>query len=108
MLQQDEPDDYVVATGETHSVRDLVETAFGHVGLDWRAHVRTDESLVRGRAELHNLVGDPTKTNAQLDWSPSVTFEELVSLMVDADLERLRAESSSGESPSSVPARNTP
>ena len=107
MLQQDEPDDYVVATGETHSVRDLVETAFGHVGLDWRAHVRTDESLVRGRAELYNLVGDPSKTNAQLDWSPSVTFEELVSLMVDADLERLRAESSSGESPSSVPVRNT-
>ena len=105
MLQQDEPDDYVVATGEAHSVRDLVETAFGHVGLDWRKHVRTDESLVRGRAELHNLVGDPGKTNAQLDWSPSVTFEELVSLMVDADLERLRAESSSAEP--GVPVRNT-
>jgi GDPmannose 4,6-dehydratase len=107
MLQQDEPEDYVVATGETHSVRDLVETAFGHVGLDWRKHVRTDESLVRGRAELHNLVGDPTKTNAQLGWSPSVAFEELVSLMVDADLERLRDESSSDESPSSVAVRNT-
>ncbi len=106
MLQRDEPEDYVVATGETHSVRDLVETAFGHIGLDWRTHVRTDESLVRGRAELHNLVGDPTKTNAQLDWSPSVTFEELVSLMVDADLERLRAESSSAESPGSVPVKD--
>jgi GDPmannose 4,6-dehydratase len=106
MLQRDEPEDYVVATGETHSVRDLVETAFGHIGLDWRTHVRTDESLVRGRAELHNLVGDPTKTNAQLDWSPSVTFEELVSLMVDADLERLRAESASAESPGNVPVKD--
>jgi GDPmannose 4,6-dehydratase len=106
MLQQDEPEDYVVATGETHSVQDLVETAFGHIGLDWRTHVRTDESLVRGRAELHNLVGDPTRTNAQLDWSPSVTFEELVSLMVDADLERLRAESASAESPGNVPVKD--
>ena len=95
MLQQDEPEDYVVATGETHRVRDLVETAFAHLGLDWRAHVRTDESLVRGRAELHNLVGDPTKTKERLGWSPSVTFEELVRLMVDADVGHLRADVSS-------------
>jgi len=92
MLQQDEPEDYVVATGETHSVGELVETAFAHVGLDWRKHVRTDESLVRGRAELHNLVGDPTNTQQQLGWTPSVTFEELVGLMVDADLESLKAD----------------
>jgi GDPmannose 4,6-dehydratase len=90
MLQQDEPDDFVIATGVSHSVQDLVATAFGHVGLDWREHVRTDETLVRGRAELHNLVGDAAKARERLDWTPTVTFEELVTMMVDADLERLR------------------
>jgi len=89
MLQQDEPEDYVVATGETHSVEQLVEAAFAHVGLDWRAHVRTDPSLVRGRAELHNLVGDPSQTRERLGWEPTVTFKELVGLLVDADLETL-------------------
>jgi GDPmannose 4,6-dehydratase len=91
MLQQDVPADYVVATGQTHSVQELVEIAFAHVGLDWREHVRTDDNLIRGRAELHNLVGDPTKTRERLGWSPSVTFEGLVRLLVDADLEQLRA-----------------
>jgi len=89
MLQQDEPADYIVATGETHSVGDLVEAAFAHAGLDWRAHVRTDESLVRGRAELHNLVGDPSLTRERLGWEPTVSFEELVGLLVDADVEEL-------------------
>ena len=61
MLQQGEPDDYVIATGELHSVRELVEAAFAHVGLDWREHVRHDPALERGRAELHRLVGDGSK-----------------------------------------------
>ena len=84
MLQQDEPGDYVIATGELHSVREVVEVAFSHVGLDWRDHVRVDESLKRGQAELHHLVGDASKAREQLGWKPSVTFEELVALLVDA------------------------
>jgi GDPmannose 4,6-dehydratase len=84
MLQQDKPGDYVIATGELHSVRELVEVAFSHVGLDWRDHVRVDESLKRGQAELHHLVGDASKAREQLGWKPSVTFEELVALLVDA------------------------
>ncbi len=92
MVQQDEGDDYVVATGITRSVRDLVETAFGHVGLDWPEYVHIDESLVRGTAELHNLVGDPTKAKRKLGWEPTVSFEGLVQVMVDAELERLRGE----------------
>jgi GDPmannose 4,6-dehydratase len=91
MLQCDEPDDYVVATGEAHSVQDLVEAAFAHVGLDWRVHVRTDSTLKRGRAELHNLIGDASKARARLSWEPTVTFEELVKAMVEADLASLRA-----------------
>ena len=92
MVQQDEGDDYVVATGVTRSVRDLVETAFEHVGLDWREYVQIDESLQRGTAELHNLVGDPAKAKRKLGWEPTVSFEGLVQLMVDAELERLRGE----------------
>jgi GDPmannose 4,6-dehydratase len=91
MLQCDEPGDYVVATGEAHSVRDLVEAAFAHVGLDWREHVRTDSAFKRGRAELHNLVGDTSKARQGLGWEPTVTFEELVKAMVEADLASLRA-----------------
>jgi GDPmannose 4,6-dehydratase len=92
MLQQDEPDDYVIASGASHSVRDLVERAFAHVGLEWQDHVRIDESLVRGKAELYDLVGDPSRAQDRLGWSPTVDFEELVHLLVDADLDRLRAE----------------
>jgi len=84
MLQQDEPGDYVVATGELHSVRELVEIAFAHVGLDWSQHVRVDESLKRGQAELHKLVGDASKARERLSWQSSVRFEELVALLVDA------------------------
>jgi GDPmannose 4,6-dehydratase len=91
VLQADEPDDYVVATGATHSVRELVEIAFSHAGLDWREHVRSDPALARGKAELHNLVGDASRAHESLGWSPTVSFEELVRLLVDADLERLRA-----------------
>jgi GDPmannose 4,6-dehydratase len=90
MLQQDEPGDYIVASGELHSVRQLVECAFSYVGLDWQEYVHIDESLVRGRAELHDLVGDPSATREQLGWEPSVDFTGLVQLLVDADLARLR------------------
>jgi GDPmannose 4,6-dehydratase len=92
MLQRDAPADYVIATGDSNSVRDLVELAFGHVDLDWTEHVRTDESLVRGKAELHDLVGDARKAREELGWSPTVDFEELVHMLVDADLERLRSQ----------------
>ncbi len=90
MLQQDEPDDYVIATGVTHSVRDLVECAFAHVGLDWREHVEVDESLRRGKAELHNLVGDSVKARDRLGWTPTVGFDELVRMLVDADITAAR------------------
>jgi GDPmannose 4,6-dehydratase len=90
MLQQDEPADYVIASGESHSVQELVELAFAHAGLDWREHVRVDASLVRGRAELHDLVGDPTRARERLGWSPEVSFPELVRLLVDADVARVR------------------
>src|SRR4051812_42210406 len=94
LLRQDEPDDYVIASGVLHSVQELVELAFGHVGLDWREYVHIDESLRRGAAELHDLVGDPSKARSRLGWSPTVEFESLVKLLVDADLERLRREPS--------------
>jgi GDPmannose 4,6-dehydratase len=92
MVQQDEGDEYVVATGVTHSVRELVDVAFAHVGLDPDEYVHIDESLVRGKAELHNLVGDPSKAKRKLGWQPTVTFEELVQRLVDAEVERLRGE----------------
>jgi GDPmannose 4,6-dehydratase len=88
MLQQDEPDDYVVATGETHSVRELCEVAFAHVGLDWEDHVVVDERHFRP-AEVDLLVGDPTKARERLGWEPTVLFEELVTGLVDADLQLL-------------------
>jgi GDPmannose 4,6-dehydratase len=90
MLQQDEADDYVVASGASHSVRELVECAFSYVGLDWREYVHIDESLRRGRAELHDLVGDTSRARSELGWEPTVDFEGLVRLLVDADLDRLR------------------
>jgi GDPmannose 4,6-dehydratase len=86
MLQQDEPDDYVVATGELHTVEEIVDVAFRHVGLDWRDHVRVDDSLKRGAAELHHLVGDASKARRVLGWEPTVGFEDLVRLLVDAAL----------------------
>ena len=97
MLQQEEPGDYVVASGETHSVRDLVTCAFERVGLDVERHVVSDPSLRRGVAELHDLVGDPAKARAALGWEPSVSFQELVALLVDAELAALsdRQEASS-------------
>jgi GDPmannose 4,6-dehydratase len=88
MLQQDDPDDYVIATGVSHSVLDLVEIAFAHVGLDWQQHVRTDPKLLRP-AEVDSLVGDASKARRQLNFEPSVDFKCLVEMMVDADIERL-------------------
>jgi GDPmannose 4,6-dehydratase len=88
MLQQDQADDYVVAMGVAHSVRDLVEIAFAHADLDWRQHVRTDPSLIRP-AEVDHLIGDPSKAKRVLGWVPSVDFAGLVRMMVDADVERL-------------------
>jgi GDPmannose 4,6-dehydratase len=89
MLQQDQPDDYVLATGETHSVRELCEVAFGHVGLDWRDYVVVDPKHYRP-AEVDLLIGDASKARRVLGWEPSVNFEQLVRMMVDADLQALQ------------------
>ena len=89
MLQQARADDYVVATGESHTVRELVEIAFGTLGLDWRQHVREDPALLRP-AEVERLVGDASKARRVLGWAPRVSFRELVEMMVRADLERLQ------------------
>lgn len=88
MLQQDRPDDFVIATGETHSVRELCEIAFDHVGLDWQQYVTQDERFIRP-AEVDLLVGDARKAGRVLGWEPKVTFRELIQLMVDADLDTL-------------------
>lgn len=90
MLQRDEPSDYVVGTGADHSVKELVQIAFEHVGLDPAEHVRVDEQLVRP-AEVDSLIADSSKAKRELGWEPRTSFEELVRLMVDADLERLEA-----------------
>ncbi len=91
MLQQDEPSDYVVATGETHSVQDLCEVAFSYVDLDWREHVVQDPRFMRP-AEVDLLVGNPAKARARLGWEPRVSFEELIHMMVDADLAKIKKE----------------
>jgi len=88
MLQQRAPEDVVVGTGKMHSVRDLCAAAFGHVGLDWKKYVRVDPKFVRP-AEVDTLLADASRARTQLGWAPRVTFEELVEMMVDADLERL-------------------
>ncbi len=88
MLQQDEPEDFVVATGETHSVRELVDVAFDHVGLDPGEHVRVDPRFLRP-AEVEHLIGDASKAQEKLGWAPRTSFEELVRLMVESDLELL-------------------
>jgi len=88
MLQQDKADDYVIATGISHSVRQLVELAFGHAGLDWQKYVRIDPALLRP-AEVDHLIGDASKAKRVLGWEPKVSFEQLVAMMVDADVVRL-------------------
>jgi GDPmannose 4,6-dehydratase len=95
MLQQDEPTDYVVATGETHSVQEFAERAFARAGLSWKDHVEVDDALLRP-AEVDLLVGDSSLARKRLGWQPHVTFEGLVDLMVDADLETVAAEVASG------------
>jgi GDPmannose 4,6-dehydratase len=91
MLQRDEPDDFVVSTGETHSVRELCEIAFARVGLDWHEHVVVDDKFLRP-AEVDLLVGDATKAKTELKWEKTVTFADLVAMMVDADVELLRVQ----------------
>jgi GDPmannose 4,6-dehydratase len=90
MLQQDEPDDYVIATGEAHSVRELVDIAFGHLDLDPEQYVRIDPRFMRP-AEVDHLIGDYGKAKERLGWEPRTSFEELVKLMVDSDVELLRS-----------------
>ena len=89
MLQQEKPEDYVIATGETHSVRELLDAAFGRVGLDWKRHVKIDPRYYRP-TEVDLLIGDATKAKQQLGWTPKVSFKELVTMMVDADLQAER------------------
>jgi GDPmannose 4,6-dehydratase len=101
MLQQDEPADYVVATGEQHMVREFVELAFGHAGLDWERHVVRDEQLLRP-AEVFDLVGDSSKAQRELGWEPRMSFPELVQLMVDADIDRLSGEPQAARPPAVV------
>jgi GDPmannose 4,6-dehydratase len=90
MLQQNEPDDYVIATGETHTVQRLVEVAFSHAGLDWQRYVKQDPKFLRP-AEVDLLIGDPSKAQKKLGWKPKVSFEQMIQMMVDADVERLSA-----------------
>ena len=100
MLQQEKADDYVIATGVTHTVRELVEHAFAHAGLDYRQYVKTDPALLRP-AEVDLLIGDASKARAALGWEPTVSFEQLVAMMVDADIARL---SSARQHPGLQPA----
>ena len=101
MLQQNKPDDYVLATGRTHSVRDFIRSAFDYAGLDWKKYVKIDKQFYRP-AEVHLLIGDYSKAKKKLGWRPKVRFEGLVKMMVDADLERLR---NARFSPESVPVK---
>jgi GDPmannose 4,6-dehydratase len=88
MLQREKPGDYVIATGQTHTVRRLLEVAFSHAGLNWRDHVEIDKELLRP-AEVHHLRGDYSKAKEELGWEPAVSFEELIGMMVDSDLKSL-------------------
>ena len=94
MLQQERPDDFVISTGISHSVRELVDVAFSHAGLDWNKHVRLDPQLIRP-AEVEHLIGDSTKARRELGWAPTVDFTSLIRMMVDADLERVASASRS-------------
>jgi GDPmannose 4,6-dehydratase len=91
MLQQEKPDDYVIATGETHTVRELLEVAFGHLGLDYKEYVSVDQRYYRP-SEVDFLLGDPSKSKRVLGWQPKVAFAELIRMMADADLELARQE----------------
>jgi len=93
MLQQEEPDDYVIATGESHTVRELLELAFGHVHIDWKKYVKNDPRYYRP-TEVDQLVGDASKAKRKLGWAPKGSFKELITMMVESDLkaERLKLE----------------
>jgi len=101
MLNQDKPDDFVIATGETHTVREFAELAFSYLGLDWRDYVQVDQNLLRP-VELERLVGDATKAKEKLGWNPKVKFPELVKMMVDSDLKLLNKQIQSGTIPSKL------
>jgi GDPmannose 4,6-dehydratase len=101
MLQQGRADDYVISTGITHSVRQLVETAFAHAGLDWNKHVKLDPKFIRP-AEVEQLIGDNTKARKALGWEPKVDFTGLIKMMVDADVARVAAEPRPGERPATL------
>jgi GDPmannose 4,6-dehydratase len=108
MLQQDAPDDFVIATGETHTVREFVELAFGHVGLDWTEHVEFDSRYLRP-TEVEVLLGDATKARVALEWRPIVGFDELVRMMVDADIvlaEREQSPATAGHRAAAIPILN--
>lgn len=89
MLQQEKPEDYIVASGVSHTVKEFVEIAFKHLNLDWKNHVQTSSEFLRP-AEVDHLIGDPSKAKAELGWNPKVSFKELVELMVDSDLAKLK------------------
>ena len=91
MLQQDKPDDFVIATGQKHTVREFARLAFQRVNLDWEKHVVVDPQFYRP-ADVNTLCGDPAKARQHLGWQPKVSFEQLVHLMVDEDMARVRAE----------------
>ena len=88
MLQQETPDDYVVATGETHTVKELVQLSFERAGLDWEKYIVIDPAFIRP-AEVDLLIGDPKKAKDKLGWTPTTSFQNLVNMMVDSDMERL-------------------
>jgi len=104
MLQQPEPDDYVIATGKSHSVQDLVEIAFAHAGLDWREYVKQDPALMRP-AEVDHLIGDASKARDRFGWTPSIEFRGLVEMMVDADIRRLSDRHGTGHSQAVISTR---
>ncbi len=104
MLQQDEPDDYVIATGTTRTIGEFCEVAFAHAGLDWRQYVVLDERFLRP-AEVYTLLGDATKAREKLGWEPEVGFEEMVRQMVDCDLEQVAHQSAPGLRPDCPPLR---
>ncbi len=103
MLQQATADDYVIATGEAHSVQQLVEIAFAHAGLEWQRYVKQDPALLRP-AEVDHLIGDSSKARNELGWMPTVNFKALVEMMVDSDFERVKREKAEGQ-PANAPAR---
>jgi GDPmannose 4,6-dehydratase len=105
MLQQEKPDDFVVATGETHSVREFLEAAFGHAGLDYENHVEFDPRYLRP-TEVDLLLGDPSKAKAELGWTPKVGFAELVDMMVAHDLDQAGREKTLIDAGYSVGARH--